>query len=774
MTYAPENDSVLNVLTTANSNRSIDDRTFAIASHAFYLLLDPEEIVRIVDREHFPPGDFDKLVEFTTSHNLADTSTARIRKWKQVPMDEIQEVFAAGRTSTEQQTRDEIEIRRLAKRHKIDRQDAYTAFYQANGNMGMAEGICANIGKNVQERPSKGVANVPTRDTRSSPNVTARTRIIAVLGLDEPDGIGKAACPSVGDGWIVSDFYLWIHILHGMGKSQKWITAMKPEYLVDKYGKKDEISQTIVDDYGPEVEKPIQTEWESGFVHGDPWEERVVVLDRELLPKVKNKVTMGPSGVALRDFFLQHLEETIAEAAESEDPVLILIFAHGDYDSSGGLYIGCSETSDTTEESLLHPKAMEVILERYPKVRTTLFMTSCYSGNWVETTEFQVNRPTVLAATQADEESFAFVWSHSQRHAGGLFSSATITELLGEPAELPKDSDDDASRDYREMTKEILSQMYRLCLPTNIPDYGSSPTFSDPENQEKFWKRTGYELHHYKSNYDQLRKVPPSDPHPKRNRKKFEGGFNDGNHPDVIAWKERHPGILDEDYPEATACYGSTRRGLDSSRNMDYLIRRYMKSQKGSSNYLESKMAMNQIRAYYDNELDTRRKISLRKLLISRLVLNKLANQYALALDLYKLPEIEEWDVRDGQHAETFKRFTRVLTDSRLFHIFNDGNVGCYYRRPAQYLAAGMGSAGYNEQEVMLAIEKLRDLNREKKFTDSITKYYLSSAECHKSVSTLSTILQKSWSKSKFSRRQSRPNISDIQWEPPAQHNHKE
>lgn len=33
--------------------------------------------------------------------------------------------------------------------------------------------------------------------------------------------------------------------------------------------------------------------------------------------------------------------------------------------------------------------------------------------------------------------------------------------------------------------------------------------FSDPSSQEKFWKRTGYELHTYAQNYAGLKKYPP-------------------------------------------------------------------------------------------------------------------------------------------------------------------------------------------------------------------------------------------------------------------------
>lgn len=248
-----------------------------------------------------------------------------------------------------------------------------------------------------------------------------------------------------------------MHVLHGMGRSQEWITSLEPQYLVEKYGKEDKVNQELVDTE-PDVWKPVQTKWASGFVHGDPWEERTVVLDEDTLPFAENKVTIGPGGVALRSLFLRRLEQTFAEAAKSQDPALVLMFAHGDLESSGGLYIG---TKFYSTEGVLSPRLIAEVHAMYPDVKVTLFMTSCYSGHWVETVEFRGNnKPTVLAAAEPDQESSGFVWSTLQRHAGVLFSASTITELLQEPAELRRM----LTRIHAENTRASLTQYYRRCI----------------------------------------------------------------------------------------------------------------------------------------------------------------------------------------------------------------------------------------------------------------------------------------------------------------------
>lgn len=70
-----------------------------------------------------------------------------------------------------------------------------------------------------------------------------------------------------------------MHILDGMGRGQEWISCIEPRYLVEKYCAKNETQTTMVDYSEDGQLKPVQTKWKPGFVHGDPFEERVVVLD---------------------------------------------------------------------------------------------------------------------------------------------------------------------------------------------------------------------------------------------------------------------------------------------------------------------------------------------------------------------------------------------------------------------------------------------------------------------------------------------------------------
>ncbi|KAL3477433.1 hypothetical protein BJX99DRAFT_226247 [Aspergillus californicus] len=433
--------------------------------------------------------------------------------------------------------------------------------------------------------------------------------------------------------------------------------------------------------------------------------------------------------------------------------------------------------SETTAETLKQSDVVP-ILSAHPSVTTTMFMTSCFSGHWVETTEFRMAglEPVVLAATEPDDESFGFVWSHSQRHAAGLVSAATVPELLMEPCSLPEDAGEDTSRNYKEMTTVLTAEMHRLCLPTNIEDsMGSSPIFADPHSHEKFWRRTGYSLYDYKANYNRLKTIPASDPHPKRNRKKFEG-FVDGNDPDIVAWRERHPGILDEDFPEATASYGSTTRGLVSKGAMSYFYEQYRQS-RPRWECPEDKFIYRSFGHFIDGDLKPNAIILLRRVLISRLQLNETANLYARALGLYRLNGIECWGVADTsrQYDKTpFNQFSHLIYESRLFHVelvrnIPEGHVCIipYYRKPSMYLAACMLLAGYSKSDAEAAVRRLQKMRKNGDLLDIATIDYMGTARYNDRLATIRSFVETSQKRSKRGSKTpppSRPSLSDIEW----------
>lgn len=102
--------------------------------------------------------------------------------------------------------------------------------------------------------------------------------------------------------------------------------------------------------------------------------------------------------------------------------------------------------------------------------------------------------------------------------------------------------------------------------------------FTDPEDTEKSWKRTGYELSDYNSKFDRFKRVVPSDPHLKTRQGKFDADCINDSHPDVVAWNQRDPGICNPEFPQAKTGYGATRRELTSRFNIQCLVRQFLVS----------------------------------------------------------------------------------------------------------------------------------------------------------------------------------------------------
>lgn len=119
--------------------------------------------------------------------------------------------------------------------------------------------------------------------------------------------------------------------------------------------------------------------------------------------------------------------------------------------------------------------------------------------------------------------------------------------------------------------------------------------------------------------------------------------------------------VLDDDFLMATGGYGKTRRNMLSSLSMNYLIRRHLQSKPGCQT-MKHRALMHSIREYYSGALNDKKKLQLRRLLISRLQMNKQANKYAKILGIYRLPDIEQWIM-----VHTFR-----VAEIQLFHVETD------------------------------------------------------------------------------------------------------
>ncbi|KAI4170253.1 MAG: hypothetical protein LQ343_005136 [Gyalolechia ehrenbergii] len=632
----------------------------------------------------------------------------------------------------------------------VDAPDATKYLDKCRGDVNQALQVAQ-----VEAQGKKFVFDGDSGDTRHPPNVTADTHVIAVLGVADGDTQNRAS--PAEDGWMVSDFYLWKHVLRGMGKSQQWITCEEPSKLLKKYGTSDKQVKTKDTGIGGNSEEQIS--WKEGYVHGDPFEERVVVLDKSLLSAAQQNLTITAPGTTLRDEFLRRVEMTCNKAQDRNDPVLLMVFCHGDVDRAelGGLVIGIDPDPQDAND-FLTPRLFAETYMKTPKIRMSLFMSSCFSGHWVVTPRFHIRRPTIMAGARPKEETFAWGFGASQRHAGGVYTSAFVKELLQEPSGIPAGADANVIRSFADLTRDIMAEANRLCIPARLETAGGSlPLFTSEGGSDRFYERTHLQLHTYRHNYEQLPRIAASDPHPFMDKKRDV----QPNDQEVKAWEKRHPEVSLPEYSDRTGGYGTTRRGI--RRSTYFLAHRYMSSLPGDNSMAKNIQLHNMIRRFNAGILDNDMTAieELRRHLLYRLWMLQRANQYAEALNLNKLPPIEQWDGRVTDDRQMEKRYDTNWTIIQEANIFTRPDAGTgwgqFYSKPMRYLAYSFALSGYEGEEVKKLLSIMQ--NAIKASTSMKVRTFMGSKRSAGSISILRDIVQP-----KSPRKRHRSSLASTGW----------
>ncbi|KAL8830033.1 MAG: hypothetical protein Q9191_001672 [Dirinaria sp. TL-2023a] len=139
----------------------------------------------------------------------------------------------------------------------------------------------------------------PVADNRlAPPDVTKHTRIVSVLGI-EP----KWASPR-DDGWFLSDFLAFWHVLNRLTSSQTWLHCLDLDKLIGEHKR---------------------------YLHGSPFEPRKEVLNETMLAKMKTTCHAPEyvGGMSIRKVFTEAVHRECKAADEEYHNVLILMFGHG-------------------------------------------------------------------------------------------------------------------------------------------------------------------------------------------------------------------------------------------------------------------------------------------------------------------------------------------------------------------------------------------------------------------------------------------------------------
>ncbi|KAF3483579.1 uncharacterized protein GIQ15_02903 [Arthroderma uncinatum] len=512
----------------------------------------------------------------------------------------------------------------------------------------------------------------------SPPDISPNARVVAVCGIS--DEYCDSASPSA-DGWFYSDFFAFHTLLYGQGAAQTWCCADQPGFLLSKYGQ---------------------------YLHGNPFTERRVVLNEHLLQTELNDVQVFPSS-SLLSSFLDVLRGEAALAVQLKQPLILLLFGHGDNITKsvkiGGTDFSSDESDifDTvgTDDELSISTVANIVGE---EADVTVISTACFSGGWAVTS---ILNATVLAAAGQSEESESWAKSSSlSRACGSIYASTLIKSLLKETNDelqpsTPSSSErpDVSSSPTKGRSKtfsEFARTLHRLLL-TSVDRFGYTHNISfsaQNDDWESHWrKRTGFPLVDFKSKWESLDVVPPR-PSTPLNR-------------DPLAEDSTR---MDNTTRESTrGQYGSSSSSY--LRGLRRLAKRYLQSFPDADSLAPNSMLHQECvdllagkREFKSTHLEI-----IEATLQFRMSLGFLANQLVVGCSL-PLPQVkfcEEWD---PENKFSYEREERDRVFERLLGLFpsplrEQGVTG--WVKPYWYIVAALMEAGLSPPQLDAKIRQL-------------------------------------------------------------------
>ena len=201
------------------------------------------------------------------------------------------------------------------------------------------------------------------------PVVQPNTRIIALCGFR--DWYTQAAPKS--EGCLYSDFYLFYNLFRGLGAAQRWLTCDNPDFLAAKHGQ---------------------------YTHGEANGDRRVVLDKGMVAsglKIGGDIRVIPPKDLLQSFISYFASECQA-AAENNQPILLLVFGHGELKISGVAVGGVGNPRSAPRLRSEHLKlAMQGL-----NITISLLTSTHFSGGWlIQPNINPISQPSVSDITKS-------------------------------------------------------------------------------------------------------------------------------------------------------------------------------------------------------------------------------------------------------------------------------------------------------------------------------------------------------------------------------------
>ena len=289
------------------------------------------------------------------------------------------------------------------------------------------------------------------------------------------------------DGWFFSDFYLFYHLFRGLGASQRWYTCESSEVLVVRYGQ---------------------------YAHGEAASDHRVVLDKNMLADMKaaGNIHVASPGDLLQEF-ITYFKAECKTASEKEQPILLMIFGHGDRKTHGIAIGGLGDPTLAPRLRLEHLKT----LMRGSNISLTLLTTACYSGGWLVQPNLNISG---LSAANAVELSYSWKASLGHSYHGSIWATAVMQSLIKmEDPKITQFQLDSTSVDINRLGQNVqssnfarLADVIATTLKNEVDARGIhhiSFAAQDDEWAKEWRDRSGIPLGRFEAQWDMLpRKAP--------------------------------------------------------------------------------------------------------------------------------------------------------------------------------------------------------------------------------------------------------------------------
>jgi len=438
------------------------------------------------------------------------------------------------------------------------------------------------------------------------------------------------------------------------------------------------------------------------------------VLNRTLLPEIEGAGNLRVFKRAdLLEDFMRTFQAECNMAAALKQPVLLMIFGHGDEETYG---VSIGGAGDPVHAPRLRIKQIVACL-RGLRISLTMMMTSCYSGGWVLQPELNIS---AITAADSTEESFSWGESIGRRCHGSAYATAVrlafvklederATQIHPYPSGI--EVDERFSTTYAELTSVIHSTLLHD-MDRHGPEFNILFAAQNDDWEMEWRKRSGIPLARFQKQWTKL-PLMPAQKSKEVSRSGRTGGLDSGS-----------LSLSEGEYHAASGPYGLHRKlnesqSVQAIRSMAY---GYMNGFPGANNMATNIGPHGDARDILEGtELDAWRLGRLQAVLHYRLESMKLASEYkAIArLDFVDCEafDLESWQesVRnecEDRQAPNYKydlsrKFMNIFHDAALFDP-PVGQEGYVYTKPWRYLGVACLESGLDLNGVKNALSKMQ------------------------------------------------------------------